>query len=68
MGALKGIASVKLVGITTDGESANTGSNGSLWKLPTDRPKVTLLTVWCIAHRSDLAMEQIVATVPGLKI
>ena len=56
---LKGIDPSKPVRITTNGESANTSRNGGLWKLLSDRLKVKLLTVRCVAHRSDLAMEQI---------
>lgn len=63
--ALAGSDTTKLIGITTDGESANTGKDGGLWKLLSNHQ---LLTVWCIAHRSDLAMESIIVTVPELKI
>jgi hypothetical protein len=49
----------KLIGITTDGESANTGKTGGLWKLLSDECKRQILTFWCCAHRSDLAAEAI---------
>lgn len=54
--------------MTTDGESANTGKERGLWKLLSDSVGKRLLTVWCVAHRSDLAMEAIQNTVPELKI
>lgn len=56
-----------LVGITTDGEAANTGNEGGLWKLLQNHLQHKLLTVWCFCHRSDLAMESALATIPELK-
>lgn len=56
----------KLMGITTDGESANTGKNAGLWKLLSDQCGRQVLTFWCCAHRSDLAAESIISTVPEL--
>ena len=47
-----------IVGITTDGESANTGSRGGLWKLLQDKLNRKIITVWCTCHRSDLAMKK----------
>lgn len=58
----------KFVGVTTDGEAANTGSKAGLWKLLQEFAGKKLMTYWCVAHRSDLAVEQIVDTVPELKI
>jgi len=63
-----GCNSNKLVGITTDGESANTGKNAGLWKLLSDQCDREILTFWCCAHRSDLAAESVIQTVPELKI
>lgn len=60
--------SPKLMGITTDGESANTGRKAGLWKLLSDQCHREILTMWCCAHRSDLAAESIISTVPELKI
>jgi len=58
----------KLIGITTDGESANTGKSGGLWKLLSDKCKRQILTFWCCAYRSDLAAEALIAAVPELQI
>lgn len=58
----------KIVGITTDGESANTGKHGGLWKLLQDHWQKSLITVWCTCHRSDLAMEDMENVVPELKL
>jgi hypothetical protein len=63
-----GVSFEKLVGITTDGEAANTGRVGGLWKLLADHIGHGLLTAWCCCHRSDLAMESAIDTVPELKI
>ena len=51
----------KLVGVTTDGESANTGKKGGLWKLLKDYVGRDILTAWCVCHRSDLALESLQA-------
>ena len=58
----------KLVGITTDGENANTGKNAGLWKLLQNYLGRDILTVWCVCHRSDLALESVQAEVPELSI
>jgi hypothetical protein len=58
----------KIVGITTDGEAANTGRHAGLWKLLQDAIQRNILTLWCNAHRSDLAFEEIIASVPELRI
>ena len=58
----------KLAEVTTDGESANTGKHGGLWRLLSDRFDRKLLSFWCCAHRSDLAIEQVIDAVPELKI
>ena len=48
-----------LVGITTDGESANSGKNTGLWRLLQRYLGKDILTVWCVCHRSDLALEAV---------
>ena len=58
----------KLVGITTDGEAANTGKNNGLWKLLQDECGKEILTMWCCAHRSDLAIEEMMSSVDELRI
>ena len=58
----------KLSGITTDGEAASTGKKSGLWRLLIDQFERELLTFWCCAHRSDLAVESIIVSVPELKI
>jgi hypothetical protein len=57
----------KCTGITTDGESANTGKKGGLWRLLNDHFAREVLTVWCCTHRTDLATEDIMNAVPELK-
>ena len=56
--------SPKLMGITTDGESTNTGRKAGLWKLRSDQCGREILTMWCCAQCSDLAAEAIIDTVP----
>ena len=56
--------SPKLMGITTDGESANTGRKAGLWKLLSDQCGREILTMWYCAHRWDLAAESIINSVP----
>ena len=57
----------KLVGITTDGEAANTGRSTGLWKRLEDHVKHKLLAMWCVCHRSDLAIESTENAVPELR-
>jgi hypothetical protein len=56
----------KLAGICTDGEAANTGREGGLWKLLTDKVGRQLTTIWCVCHWSDLAMEAVEFAVPEM--
>ncbi len=63
-----GVETDKLVGVTTDGENANSGRNAGLWKLLQDYIGRDILTVWCVCHRSDLALESVQAEVPELTI
>ena len=58
----------KFAGVTTDGESANTGRNTGLWKRLEDDAGHKLIIFWCACHRSDLAMEDMEAGVPELKV
>ena len=41
----------KLIGVSTDGESANTGSKGGLWELLMEKLQRKLITMWCVCHR-----------------
>ena len=59
---MNGGKGTKLVGVTTDGESANTGRQGGLWRLLADQVQRGLATFWCAAHRSVLAIESVVST------
>jgi len=63
-----GLCTDNLVGVTTDGEAANTGKNTGLWKLLQDHVGHKLITVWCTCHRSDLAMESVISSIPEMKI
>ena len=49
------------------GEAANTGRHGGLRKKLQDHLGRRVLTVWCVCHRSDLALESVEAMVPELK-
>ena len=49
----------KSAGVTTDGESANTGRSTSLWKRLEDNVGHKLINFWCACHRCDLAMEDL---------
>ena len=56
----------KFAGVTIDGESANIGRNTGLWPRLEKLAGRKLLNFLCSSHRSDLAMEDIKAAVPGL--
>ena len=58
----------KFAGVTTDGESDNTGSKSGLWKRLEDHVERKLMNFWCACHRSDLAMEDMEESVPELKV
>ena len=60
---LKETAKKKLTGLTTDGESANTGRKGGLWALLKKSYSRSVHCLWCVAHRSDLAFSDIEASV-----
>jgi hypothetical protein len=55
-------------GVTTDGESANTGRNSGLWARMEEYVGHPTFNFWCACHRSDLAMEDVIRSVPELKI
>ena len=68
LGLSKEEISDKLVGVTTDGESANTGRSTGLWARMEGYVEHATLNFWCACHRSDLAMEDVMKSVPELKI
>ena len=47
----------QLTGITTDGESANTGHKSGLWSRLQEVCEKKLLTYWCTTHCSNLAFK-----------
>jgi len=48
----------KMVGLTTDGESANTGKKSGMGTdVLSQHLGRALMTIWCVAHPSDLAFE-----------
>ena len=49
----------KLLGVTTDGEAANTGKNEGLWEKIKAWLGRLILTIWCVWHRSNLAIEDV---------
>jgi hypothetical protein len=82
-----GVETQHLAGVTTDGEAANTGSKGGLWRLLSNHLDRDIFTFWynnnqinnlknttflirsrCIAHRSDLALEDLENTVAEMAI
>ena len=58
----------KYSGLTTDGESANTGQKSGLWARMDEYVGHPSFNLWCACHRSDLAIEDLVASVPELTI
>ena len=57
----------KLIGISTDGESANTGSKGGLWELLMEKMQRKQIIILCVCHRSDLSYEAVHSSIPELK-
>ncbi|KAE9527914.1 hypothetical protein AGLY_012738 [Aphis glycines] len=64
---LEDIAKQNMTGLTTDGESANTGKNSGLWVRLREYLKKEILCIWCVAHRSDLAFGDLQASVVEVK-
>ena len=65
---LNDVIKAKYSGLTTDGESANTGQKSGLWTRMNEYVGHQSFNLWCACHRSDLAMEDPVASVPELTI
>ena len=66
-GISEDIIKTKFAGITTDGESANTGRLSGLWARLEHHVGHETFNVWCTCHRSDLAMDDIFHCVPELE-
>ncbi|KAF0759420.1 DUF4371 domain-containing protein, partial [Aphis craccivora] len=64
---LENISKEKLLGLTTDGESANTGKKSGLWVRLREYLKKDTLCIWCVAHRCDLAFSDIESMVTEVK-
>ena len=63
-----GLDKSKLVGVTTEGESANTGRRNGFWKLLRTYLDRDIFSFWCVANRSDLAVEDMEHAVPELQL
>ena len=63
-----GLDKSKLVGVTTDGESANIGRRNGFWKLLRTYLDRDIFSFWCVAHRSDLTVEVMEHAVPELQL
>ena len=59
MGLSKEDLQSKFVGMSTDGESANTGKDSGLWARLENYIGRSTMNFWCACHRSDLAMEDV---------
>ncbi len=68
VGLTKNEVQAKFVGISSDGESANTGRISGLWARMEEYVGHPTLNIWCACHRSDLAMEDLMQSVPELKV
>lgn len=64
---LEDIAKQNLTGLTTDGESANTGKNSGLWVRLREYLKKEIHCSWCVAHRFDLAFGDLKVSVVEVK-
>ena len=59
---------MRISGIATDGEAANTGRHGRLWVKLNQECNLNLLTYWRSCHRAGLAFKAMINTVPELSI
>ncbi|KAK4883440.1 hypothetical protein RN001_006759 [Aquatica leii] len=53
------LAKEKLTGLTTNGENANTDKNSGLWVRMKDYLQRDILSMWDVAHRSDLVLSDV---------
>lgn len=56
-------AQSSMVGLSTDGENANTGRHSGLWMKTEQLLGREILTFWCMAHRSDLCLGYLESSV-----
>lgn len=61
----------KISSICTDGTNVNSGEKGGIWafleeKMAAIGSRLPLLKVWCAAHRSDLAFNDLTTLFPGV--
>ncbi|XP_025413676.1 uncharacterized protein LOC112685865 [Sipha flava] len=64
---LEHTATQNMTGLTTDGESANTGKKSGLWVRFQEHLKKEILCIWCVAHRSDLAFGDLQTSIVEVK-
>ncbi|KAE9521328.1 hypothetical protein AGLY_018271 [Aphis glycines] len=64
---IKNISKEKLLGLTTDGKSANTGKKSGLCVRLREYLKRDILCIWCVTHRCDLAFSDIELMVTEVK-
>jgi len=64
---LEDMTKEKLTGLTTDGESANTGKKSGLCVRLREYLKRDILCIWCVTHRCDLAFSDIESMVTEVK-
>lgn len=64
---LEYIATQNMTGLTTDGESANTGKKSGLCVRLQEHLKKEILCIWCVVHRSDLAFGDLQASIVEVK-
>lgn len=65
---IENLAKEKLVGLTTDGENANTGKNSGLWVRMKEYLQRDIFCIWCVAHRTDLVLNDLESTISEVKI
>ena len=68
VGIVQAMLREKFAGVTTDGESPNTGRSTGLWKRLENNVGQKLINFWYACHHSDLAMEDLAASFPELKV
>lgn len=64
---LEDIAKQNITGLTTDGESVNTGKNSGLQVRLREHQKKEILCIWCIEHRSNLEFGDLQISVVEVK-
>lgn len=65
---IENLAKEKLIGLSTDGENANTGKHSGLWVRMKEYLERDISCIWCVTHRTDLVLNDLEVTISEVRI